>query len=184
MGAPVYLDGSGQPISTIPCGTPATFNVPGYSRVWLEQKRNGFPTFDGPYNVPSPAYSAACDRDVGTYQNNVYELDSSGGKGALIGSVAAVVTLGTSFNNNPPAGGSGCVSCYTPTGSGGGNYAPGGGNSPGGWGGGKPAVGGRDTSTSSTSSTSSTTTTAAAAGSGIPWGLVLLVLVAIAILRR
>lgn len=91
LGGPVFKNTSGQIITAIPCGQPYTFDVPGFSQVWLEQSRNGSPTFNGPYAVPMPSYIADCVRDVGTYQNNVYEI-ADGKKGAAIGGAVFQVT--------------------------------------------------------------------------------------------
>jgi hypothetical protein len=73
---PVFKDASGSVISSIECGQPYTFDVPGYSQIWLTMKKDGQQTFDGQFSVPMPSYVASCATDPGTYQAVAYDLES------------------------------------------------------------------------------------------------------------
>lgn len=84
-GAPTFYNMNGQPITEALCGSSMTFDVPGYSRVWLSQLKNGTLHYDGPFNLPMPAYVLSCTSDVGTYEIAVYEIDANDVKGVLIG---------------------------------------------------------------------------------------------------
>lgn len=86
LGAPQYMDASGRPISAIPCGTPYTFDVPGYHQVWLDQTHNGQPGYSGLFPVPMSPYTANCDGELGTWLNTVYAVTPQGGRGSFIGS--------------------------------------------------------------------------------------------------
>ena len=83
-GLGAYYLKNGQPTSTYYVGDTMGFNVPGYSQVWLTQVQNGSPQYNGPFNVPMPAYVLQ-SRDIGTFQATVYELTPQGKQGKLIG---------------------------------------------------------------------------------------------------
>lgn len=84
-GAPTFYNMQGQPITEIVCGNSMTFNVPGYSRVWMSQLKNGTLNYDAPFNLPMPAYVVNCTNDIGVYDIAVYEIDANNVKGELIG---------------------------------------------------------------------------------------------------
>jgi len=84
-GAPTFYNMNGQPITEIVCGNSMTFDVPGYSRVWMSQLKNGTLHYDGPFNLPMPPYVLSCSNDVGTYDIAVYVIDANDVKGELIG---------------------------------------------------------------------------------------------------
>lgn len=84
-GAPTFYDMNGKPITNALCGSSATFNVPGYTRVWLSQLKNGVLNFDGPFDLPMPAYIFSCSNDIGAYDIAVYDIDANDVKGNLIG---------------------------------------------------------------------------------------------------
>lgn len=87
-GGPAFYDMQGNVITGATCGSSATFNVPGYKRVWLSQLKNGVLNYDGPFNLPMPAYIFSCYNDVGTYDIAVYEIDADDVKGNLIGQIS------------------------------------------------------------------------------------------------
>lgn len=84
-GKPTYRDVNGNEITSITCGNSITFDVPGHQHVWLSQLKNGQLNFDGPFELPMPAYVLNCGTDVGVYDVAVYALDSNGVKGELLG---------------------------------------------------------------------------------------------------
>ncbi len=90
-GTPTFKNASGQVITSITCGATMTFEVPGYSRVWLSQLKNGILDYDGPFNVPMPPYITQCSRDVAHYELAVYAIDSNNVKGKLIGQTSFVI---------------------------------------------------------------------------------------------
>ncbi len=83
-GLGAYYFKNGQAASVLYVGDVMTFNVPGYSKVWLDQKQNGTPQYSGPIDLPMPAYQLL-PRDVGTFTASVYQLNAGGQKGQLIG---------------------------------------------------------------------------------------------------
>ena len=84
-GSPTFYNMQGSAITAATCGTSATFDVPGYKRVWMDQLKNGALNFSGPFDLPMPAYVFNCTNDVGVYNIAVYEIDANGVKGELIG---------------------------------------------------------------------------------------------------
>jgi len=88
---PTFYDMQGRAITSAMCGTSATFNVGGYTRVWLSQLKDKVLNFDGPFNLPMPAYIFSCSNDVGVYDVAVYEIDSNDLKGKLIGQTTFTV---------------------------------------------------------------------------------------------
>lgn len=84
-GKPTFYNANGQPITEMLCGNTMTFNVSGYTQVWMSQLKNGVLNFDGPFDLPMQPYIATCTNDVGVYDVAVYEIDANGNKGALIG---------------------------------------------------------------------------------------------------
>ena len=90
-GKPTFYDMQGRPITSAVCGTSATFNVPGYKRVWMSQLKDKVLNFDGPFDLPMPAYIFSCSNDVGAYDIAVYEIDANDQKGNLIGQTTFVV---------------------------------------------------------------------------------------------
>jgi hypothetical protein len=128
LSGPVFKNSAGQVISSIVCGQPYTFDVPGYTRVWLRQYKNGQVNFDGIFPVPMSSYMADCVKDVGTYDNVVGEVASSGGidnaMGARIGDVSfrvtpavttpTTVTPPNPVYNGPGDGGGGVTLTFKP----------------------------------------------------------------------
>jgi hypothetical protein len=90
-GSPVFKNMQGQPIIDALCGSSATFDVPGYKRVWLSQLKNKVLNFDGPFDLPMPAYVFSCTNDIGVYDIAVYEIDANDVKGTLIGQTTFTV---------------------------------------------------------------------------------------------
>lgn len=88
---PVFRDMQGRAITEALCGSSATFDVPGYKQVWMSQLKDKQLHFDGPFNVPMPAYIFSCTNDIGVYDIAVYEIDANGQKGKLIGQTAFTV---------------------------------------------------------------------------------------------
>lgn len=84
-GTPTFRDINGQAISSIMCGNSITFDVAGYTRVWLSRLKNGVLDYDAPFDVPMPAYILSCANDIGAYDVAVYEVDANDAKGKLIG---------------------------------------------------------------------------------------------------
>ena len=92
---PAFYDMNGRPITDALCGSSATFDVPGYSAVWMQRLKNGVLDFEELFNLPMPAYVFSCSNDIGAYDIAVYEVDANGVKGKLIGQ--------TSFTVHPQA---------------------------------------------------------------------------------
>lgn len=113
LAAPTFYNSAGAPIVSIQCGQQYTFNVPGYSEVWLTQSKNGNPGYNGPLPVPMNPYTANCGTEVGTYVNAVFTVDRSGGV-AKPGQPLGTVT----FQVLPPATGpaAGQGGSFNPTG--------------------------------------------------------------------
>lgn len=86
LGAPQYMDTAGRPLSAVTCGTPFTFDVPGYSQVWLDQTHNGNPGYSGTFPVPMAPYTPNCSGELGTWLNTVYTVTPQGTRGTFIGS--------------------------------------------------------------------------------------------------
>lgn len=84
-GTPTFRDMQGRGITEITCGNTITFDVAGYSQVWLQRLKNGTLDFDAVFDVPMAPYILACSTDVGVYDVAVYEVDATGVKGKLIG---------------------------------------------------------------------------------------------------
>lgn len=91
-GKPTYYNMQKQVINSIPCGQSITFDVPGYSEVWLTRTKNGVQDFNAPYAVPIPPYVLNCVTDVGTYVVTAYTLVNGTSKGQLLGSTTFTVT--------------------------------------------------------------------------------------------
>lgn len=90
-----YADNSGKPINgtTIPCGNAITFQVPGYTKIWLKRYKNGTLDFDAMFDVPMALYQTDCARDGGSYKADAYDPNSM----ALIGSAELTITGGSIF---------------------------------------------------------------------------------------
>lgn len=84
-GTPTFRDMNGQAITEITCGNSITFDVAGYTQVWLQRLKNGQLDFDEPFAVPMAPYILNCQNDIGAYDIAVYEVDANGAKGNLIG---------------------------------------------------------------------------------------------------
>ena len=91
QGTPTFYDMQGTPITGALCGSSATFDVPGHKRVWMSQLKDGQLNFDGPFDLPMPAYVFSCSNDVGAYDIAVYEIDANDVKGKLIGQTSFTV---------------------------------------------------------------------------------------------
>lgn len=85
---PRFFDSSGATITTLPCGVPYSFEVPGYTQVFLHQEKDGVVTYDGMFAVPMLQYSAICGQEEGAYMTTVYDPVS----GAIIGSAPMTIT--------------------------------------------------------------------------------------------
>lgn len=90
-GSPTFYNMQGSPITSATCGTSATFDVPGYKRVWMDQLKDGQLNFSGAFDLPMPAYVFSCTNDVGAYDIAVYEIDANGIKGELIGQTSFTI---------------------------------------------------------------------------------------------
>lgn len=89
---PVFKDQNGNPVGSVQVGQAYTFEVPGYTHVWLILTKDGQQTYNGPFDVPMPPYTAV-DYDIGKYVATVYDPDN----GAPIGAAAfQVVAKGAS----------------------------------------------------------------------------------------
>jgi len=89
-GLAAYYMKNGQPVASFTVGDVMTFNVPGYSQVWLDQTQNGASQFSGPFPLPMAPYTLQA-RDVGTFRASVFELTPQGTKGRPIGTDSAQV---------------------------------------------------------------------------------------------
>jgi hypothetical protein len=80
---PVFLDVSGNPISSIVCGGSYTFDVPGATggQIWLTMSKDGNKVYDALFPVPMPSYASSCANDVGTYVAMAYDPST----GTLLG---------------------------------------------------------------------------------------------------
>jgi hypothetical protein len=89
MGAagPVFLDASGNPISSIESGQPYGFNVPGFSSVWLVLNKDGAQVYNAVFSVPMALHTAQ-DSEIGTWQAIAYDANT----GQLIGSTTFQIT--------------------------------------------------------------------------------------------
>jgi hypothetical protein len=99
LGAPTFYDANNRPITSIDCGMPYTFDVPGYTTVWLENTFNGQPNYAGPLPLPMPSFVADCASQVGSYVYTLYEL-ANGAKGNLIGQTTFQVLPAPSIAGN------------------------------------------------------------------------------------
>jgi hypothetical protein len=84
---PVYLDLNGNPINSIICGGSYTFDVPGYSAVWLIIKKNDVQVFSAQFPVPMATYQSTCADNVGYYLVSAYDLQT----GQLIGTTQLTI---------------------------------------------------------------------------------------------
>jgi hypothetical protein len=85
--APVFLDASGNPITSIESGQPYGFNVPGYSSVWLQLNKDGVQVYNAVLGVPMALHTAQ-DSEIGTWQAIAYDANT----GQLIGSTSFQIT--------------------------------------------------------------------------------------------
>jgi hypothetical protein len=83
-GLGVYYLKNGQPASVLYVGDMMSFNVPGYSQVWLEQTQNGNPQYSGPFSLPMTPYTLL-PQDQGTFAASVYTLTPGNTRGQPIG---------------------------------------------------------------------------------------------------
>lgn len=83
-GLGIYYLKNGQPVDTLYVGDQMTFNVPGYSKIWLDQYQNGQLQYSGPFDLPMPPYTLL-PRDVGSFTASIFELKPNGTKGDNIG---------------------------------------------------------------------------------------------------
>lgn len=84
-GGPQFYNMSGVPITEIKCGNSVTFDVRGYTRVWMERLKDGVLDFTQPFDLPMAPYIMNCQTDIGVYDVAVYEIDAAGQKAGLIG---------------------------------------------------------------------------------------------------
>jgi hypothetical protein len=100
---PTYLDVNGKPITSIVCGQPFTFDVPGsgLSQVWLTIYKDGTKTYDALFSIPMPSYVTSCESDVGNYQVIAYDPSS----GIVLGQTQmAILAAGSATpGGGPPA---------------------------------------------------------------------------------
>jgi len=91
-GAPTFFDANNNPVTSIACGSPYTFDVPGVSpaQIWLDQTKDGVPWFSGPFSVPMPSFTADCASQTGVYVNAVSTLNQ-GQRGSPIGQTTLTV---------------------------------------------------------------------------------------------
>lgn len=85
--APVFLDASGNPISSIESGQPYGFNVPGYTSVWLILNKDGTQVYNAALALPMALHTAQ-DSEIGTWQAIAYDANT----GQLIGSASFQIT--------------------------------------------------------------------------------------------
>jgi hypothetical protein len=96
MAGPQFRDLNGNVISTIPCGEPYVFDVPGFSVVNLALSKadaNGnfvTPVFNGSYNVPMSPYTSSCVTDPGIYLATANDANT----GAYLGNATLTITPG------------------------------------------------------------------------------------------
>ena len=83
-GLGAYYLKNGQPTSVLYVGDTMGFNVPGYSKIWLDQQQNGAAQYSGPFSLPMAPYTLQT-RDEGSFSTSVYELTPGNTKGKLIG---------------------------------------------------------------------------------------------------
>lgn len=94
VGTPEYLV-NGQPVSSIPCGTPFTFDVPGYGpTIWLTETKNGVKTFDGLFTIPMAPYTSMCNQDEGAYEAAAFTVNNNQ-PAQLIGTTSVTITPAT-----------------------------------------------------------------------------------------
>lgn len=85
VGLGAYYFKNGQPATVLYVGDTMSFNVPGYSQVWLDQYQNGALQYSGPMSLPMPPYTLQA-RDAGSFTASVYKLSPAGKKSDSIGS--------------------------------------------------------------------------------------------------
>jgi hypothetical protein len=104
-GGPAYMDLNGNPITSVICGGSYTFDVPGYSAVWLIIQKNGVQVFSAQFPLPMPSYMSSCSDNVGYYLVSAYDLQT----GQLIGTTQLTIlpaSAGTpSPGTTPPSSG-------------------------------------------------------------------------------
>lgn len=93
VAAPRFFDINGNTITTIACGQPYMFEVPGYTAIWLQLVKDGKLTFDAPYEVPMPPYTSNCELDPGSYEAIVLDPSTK----QEIGRTTLKVTGGSLF---------------------------------------------------------------------------------------
>jgi len=91
-GVPTYYDMQGHPVNLVPCGESVSFDVPGYSVVWLSQLKNGQLNYDGLFPLPMSPRVLTCGMDVGIYDVAVFDVDTNGQKSNLIGQTRLTVS--------------------------------------------------------------------------------------------
>ncbi len=100
-----YFTQNGQQTTSLVCGAQETFNVPGYSQVWINQtktKPDGtVSNWSGTLSIPN-VYTPICNQDEGTYKNDVYTVQN-GAQGSFLGSVTATIGSGQSSMNSGTA---------------------------------------------------------------------------------
>ena len=69
--APIFYKVPGFPVSSIICGDTYTFDVPGYTTVWIKEWKAGNLIYDKQLNVPKALYSI-CNSSEGTYILEAY----------------------------------------------------------------------------------------------------------------
>ena len=92
------------PQAVLYCGNEYKFSIPGFAgnQVILKQTKNGQLSYHGSINIPM-TYKFVCDKDEGSYTNDVYDGQEKAGDGNLIGSVSiAVAKKSSDLISHPP----------------------------------------------------------------------------------
>lgn len=102
LAAPVFYKGS-FPVTKVICGDTYTFDVPGYTNIWLKEWKNGSLVYNNTYSVPS-VYTSVCGQDEGTYSIEAYMVGGFAvGPGDPLGSTTFIIdSKPTSSNTTTP----------------------------------------------------------------------------------
>lgn len=90
LAGPVFYRGS-FPVTKVICGDTYTFDVPGYTNIWLKEWKNGSLVYNSTYSVPS-VYTSVCGQDEGTYSIEAYIVGGFAvGPGDPLGSTTFII---------------------------------------------------------------------------------------------